>query len=65
MKDQNNIPGPMSDKEKWNRALDLFVESVHKPDADLRNCAHNQHCYSELMQVRQNVLKLLNDLRWG
>jgi hypothetical protein len=65
MKDQNNIPGPMSDQERWNRALDLFVESVHKPDADLRNCAHNQQCYSELMQVRQNVLRLLNDLRWG
>jgi hypothetical protein len=63
MKDQNNIAGKMSDKEKWNRALDLFVESVHKPDHELRSCAFNQHCYNELIQVRQNVLRLLNDLR--
>jgi len=53
----------MSDKDKWNRALDLFVESVHKPDHELRSCAFNQHCYDELMQVRQKVITLLNDLR--
>jgi len=63
MKDQNNITEPMSDKDKWNRALDLFVESVHKPDHELRSCAFNQHCYDELMQVRQKVITLLNDLR--
>ena len=63
MKDQNSIADKMSDKEKWNRALDLFVESVHKPDHELRSCAFNQHCYNELIQVRQRVLRLLNDLR--
>ena len=63
MKDQNNITEPMSKKDKWNRALDLFVESVHKPDHELRSCAFNQHCHDELMQVRQKVLTLLNDLR--
>ena len=63
MKDQNSIAGNMSDKEKWNRAIDLFVESVHKPDHELRSCAFNQHCYNDLMQVRQRVLRLLNDLR--
>ena len=26
-------------------ALDLFTESVMKPDHDLRGCAHNQGCY--------------------
>lgn len=65
MKDQNNIAGCMSDKEKWNRALDLFVESVHKPDHELRSCAINQQCYKDLMKVRQSVLRLLNDLRVG
>ena len=49
--------------EKWNRGLTLFEESVLKPDPELRNCAHNQLCYNELMQVRENVLEYLKTLR--
>jgi hypothetical protein len=52
-----------SQTEKWNRGLTLFEESVLKPDAELRNCAHNQLCYNELMQVRENVLEYLKTLR--
>ena len=48
---------------KWNRGLDLFIESVHKPDHELRQCAHNQRCFVELMQVREVVLEYLNTLR--
>lgn len=48
---------------KWNRGLDLFIESVHKPDHELRNCAHNQKCFNELMSVRENVLEYLKLLR--
>jgi hypothetical protein len=48
---------------KWNRGLDLFIESVHKPDSELRNCAHNQKCFYELMAVRENVLEYLKTLR--
>jgi hypothetical protein len=48
---------------KFNRGLDLFVESVLKPDHELRQCAHNQKCYHELMYVRQYVLDYLNTLR--
>jgi hypothetical protein len=48
---------------KWNRGLDLFIESVHKPDHELRQCAHNQKCYNELMQVRETVLEYLKTLR--
>ena len=51
-------------QEKWNRGLDLFIESVIKPDSKLRGCAHNQECYHELMDVRSNVLKYLESLRW-
>lgn len=50
--------------EKWNRGLDLFIESVHKPDSELRQCAHEQECYHELMWVRENVLEYLHTLRW-
>ena len=55
----------MSDAERWNRGLDLFIESVHKPDPALRQCAHNQECYHELMWVRENVLEYLKTLRWA
>lgn len=52
-----------SQTEKWNRGLDLFIESVHKPDHELRQCAHNQKCYNELMAVRENVLEYLKKIR--
>ena len=45
MKDQNAILENESPNEKWNRGLDLYIESVHKPDNQLRSCAHNQKCY--------------------
>ena len=48
---------------KWNRGLDLFVESVHKPDHELRNLAHEQLCYNELMAVREHVLEYLKTIR--
>lgn len=53
-----------SKQDKWNRGLDIFIESVHKPDNKLRQCAHNQRCYHELMDVRENVLNYLKTLRW-
>jgi len=65
MKDQNAIQDNETKKDKWNRGLDIFIESVHKPDASLRQCAHNQKCYHELMDVRNDVLEYLNSLRWN
>ena len=52
-----------SQTDKWNRGLTLFEESVLKPDSELINCAHNQLCYHELMEVRENVLEYLQTLR--
>ena len=63
MKDQNTILNNESPNEKWNRGLDLYIESVHKPDNQLRSCAHNQKCYNELMAVREEVLVYLKTLR--
>ena len=63
MKDQNTILEDESQDQKWNRGLDLYIESVHKPDLALRGCAHNQKCYNELMAVRENVLEYLKTLR--
>ena len=49
--------------EQWNRGLDLFIESVHKPDSELRQDAHDQKCYNELMAVRDHVIEYLKTLR--
>ena len=63
MKDQNSITDDEAQDIKFNRGLDLFVESVLKPDPALRQCAHNQRCYHELMYVRSYVLEYLKTLR--
>mgnify|MGYP001276074341 FL=1 len=64
MHDQYVINDGESKQDKWNRGLDIFIESVIKPDPALRQCAHNQRCYHELMDVRENVLKHLRTMRW-
>ena len=65
MKDQNTVEySNDSEREKWNRALDIFIESVHKPDNTLRSCAHNQKCYNELMEVRKCDIDYASSLRW-
>jgi len=51
------------DTKKRCDAITLFTESVLKPDSKLRNCARNQECYEELMQVREEVLQYLETLR--
>ena len=63
MKDQNAIPEGETKKEKWNRGVDIFIESVQKPDSALRSCAHNQKCFNELMWVREHAIQYLQTLR--
>ena len=48
---------------KYNRALDIFIESVYKADSKLRGCAYNQDCYDELMEIREEILSYLPTLR--
>ena len=57
MKEQDN------ENDKWNRAVSLFVESVLKPDSQLRQEAHEQECFHELMYVREIMLEHLKTLR--
>jgi len=64
MQDQNVISNTETKRDKWNRGLDLFIESVLKPDPSLRQCAHNQQCFHELMDVREDVLHFLKTKRW-
>ena len=63
MKDQNTIREEESQDERWNRGLDLYIESVQKPDHALRGCAHNQKCFNDLMEVREQVLEYVTNLR--
>jgi hypothetical protein len=63
MKDQNPVIDNESKDVKWNRGLDLFIESVYRPDHELRQCSHNQKCHTELMEVREVVLEYLKTLR--
>jgi hypothetical protein len=63
MYDQNSIDESQSKQDKRNRALGLFVESVLKPDTQLRQCAHNQQCFNELIEWRDEVLEYLQKRR--
>lgn len=54
----------MTDKhEKRRDALGLFYESVLKPDSELRQCAHNQKCFNELMEWREEIIRYLDERR--
>ena len=60
-KDQRSIDEP-SHYEKWDRAKSLLLESLHKPDHHLRSCAHNQMCYYELMEIKDQVIELVQNM---
>jgi len=63
MHDQNSLDTEETSAEKYQRALDLFTESVLKPDHNLRGCAYNQGCYEDLMEIREHVLEYLKTLK--
>ena len=62
MKDQQTVDENESKQDKWNRGKTLFLESVYKPDHHLRSCAHNQKCFHELMEIREQVIKMVQDM---
>ena len=64
MKDQNAIQDKETKKEKWERARAIFLESVHKPDPHLRGCAHNQKCYHELLEIREEVIEHVRGMKY-
>ena len=67
MLDRSELPRDQahldSENDKWNRGLDLFIESLHEPDPKLRGCAHNQKCFNELMWIREYMITHANTLR--
>ena len=60
-KDQQSIDEPTS-YEKYDRAKTLMLESLHKPDNALRSCAHNQHCYEDLVQIRDQIVDYVQNM---
>ena len=59
MKDQNAIQEKETKSEKWDRGRCLFLESLYKADNQLRGCSHNQKCYNELMEIREEVINIV------
>ena len=53
----------MTEIEKWDRAKTLLLESLYKPDSKLRGCAYNQDCYDEMMELRDNVIELVKEMK--
>tara|TARA_B100001079_G_scaffold266840_1_gene274645 strand:+ start:1088 stop:1414 length:327 start_codon:yes stop_codon:yes gene_type:complete len=51
-----------SQYEKWDRAKTLVLESLHKPDDRLRGCAHNQQCYYEMIEIRNQVIEMVQNM---
>ena len=50
-------------KDGYTRALKLFIDSVIRPDYDLRQQANYDGCYEELMEIRQHCLTYLQSLK--
>tara|TARA_B100000287_G_scaffold187325_1_gene177145 strand:- start:112 stop:483 length:372 start_codon:yes stop_codon:yes gene_type:complete len=62
MKDQNSVTEKETKSEKWDRAHSLFLESLYKADHELRGCSHNQKCYNELMEIREEVISIVRGM---
>ena len=51
------------DPQKWNCALNLLIESLERPDAQLRNRAKEVGCYNELIWIRNEVESMVREMR--
>ena len=52
----------MTDLERWDRARTLLLESLYKPDHQLRSCAFNQECKDELLEIRAQVVEMVREM---
>ena len=52
-----------SDHDKWDRSKTLLLESLYEPNTKLRGCAHNQGCFDELMELRDEVIDYVKTLK--
>ena len=62
MKDQKTLDEELTPLDRWDRAKTLMLESLYKPDHQLRSCAFNQECKDELMEIRDQVVEMVRDM---
>ena len=53
----------MTKAEKRKEAFFIFYDSVLKPDPQLRVYAHEQECFHELMEWREEIITYLDKRR--
>ena len=54
----------MTDQDqKWNDALDLFVEHMSRPDHRIRALERDAGCCNELQEIESMVYEYLRTLR--
>ena len=54
----------MTEKEQKRKdAFFIFYESVLKPDVELRQYAHDEKCFHELMEWSQEIVTYLDQRR--
>ena len=53
----------MNELERWDRARTLLLESLYKPDHQLRSCAFNQECKDELLEIRDQVVEMVREMK--
>jgi hypothetical protein len=53
----------MTKEEKRKEAFYIFYDSVLKPDSELRVYAHEQECFHELMEWREEIITYLDKRR--
>ena len=53
----------MNKEQKRKEAFYIFYDSVLKPDAELRVYAHEQECFHELMEWREEIITSLDKRR--
>ena len=61
MKDQGSVKEE-TPLDRWDRAKTLMLESLYKPDHQLRSCAFNQDCKDELMEIRDQVIEMVRHM---
>ena len=52
----------MTDLEKWDCARTLLLESLYKPDHQLRSCAFNQECKDEMISLRDSIIEYVKSI---
>ena len=53
----------MTKEQKRKDAFYIFYDSVLKPDPQLRVYAHEQECFHELMEWREEIITYLDTRR--